>query len=75
MRRGKGEVALEWKLCGLELRSEILLEGHLSWLDVKKEYLISKSSQAVNLEVSSKPEFAFCQTRCSSELVLGGHKL
>lgn len=66
---------MEWKLCGLKLWSEILLEVRFSWLHVKKEYLMSKSSQAVNLEVSSKPEFAFCWSRCSRELVLGGHKL
>lgn len=66
---------MEWKLCGLKLWSEILLEVHFSWLNIKKEYLISKSSQAVNLEVSSKPEFVFCWSHCGRELLLGGHKL
>lgn len=30
---GKGEIAMEWKLCGLKLWSEVLLEVHFSWLE------------------------------------------
>ena len=59
MRKGRGEIAMEWKLCGLKLWSEVLLEVHFPWLHVKKEYLISESPQAVSLEVNSKPGFAF----------------
>lgn len=50
---------MKWELCGFELQSELLLKAKFSWHTVRQEYLISKSSQAVNLEASSKPEFVF----------------
>jgi len=50
---------MECELRGFQLQSELLLKVQFSWHNVKQEYLISKSSQAVNLEASSKPEFVF----------------